>query len=181
MSVMPVVDPASEQIHALYSDHHGWLLAWLRRKLGCAHSAQDIAQETFMRILRGLRAETLALPGLMEPRAFLVTTATRLLIDDARRRTIERSYCQSLALQLDGEACVLSAEELHEIVETLSLIARMLDGLAEKPRAAFLMYRFDELPQAEIARRLGVSVSMIKQYVAQVMVHCYAIRHGLPA
>lgn len=178
---MPVVDPASEQIHALYSDHHGWLLAWLRRKLGCAHGAQDIAHETFVRILRGLRAETLELPALAEPRAFLVTTATRLLIDDTRRRAIERSYCQTLALQFDAEAETPSAEQLHEIIETLSLIARMLDGLAEKPRAAFLMYRLDELPQAEIARRLGVSVSMIKQYVAQVMVHCYSIRHGLPA
>lgn len=178
---MPVVDPASEQIHALYSDHHGWLLTWLRRKLGCAHSAQDVAQETFVRVLRNLRAETLELTGLAEPRAFLVTTATRLLIDDSRRRAIERGYTRALALQLDDEAAVPSAEQLHEIVETLSLIARMLDGLAEKPRAAFLMYRLDELPQAEIAQRLGVSVSMIKQYVAQVMLHCYSIRYGLPA
>jgi len=31
--------------------HHGWLLARLRRKLGCAWDAADIAQSTFVRVL----------------------------------------------------------------------------------------------------------------------------------
>jgi RNA polymerase sigma-70 factor (ECF subfamily) len=29
----------SHPLHALYSHHHGWLQAWLRRRLGCAQDA----------------------------------------------------------------------------------------------------------------------------------------------
>ncbi len=167
----------SASLHALYADHHRWLLGWLRRKLSGHHRAEDLAQETFLRILSSRDKAGADAAGLREPRAFLVTTATRLLIDDARRRELERSYLQGL-IALDGDDALPSPERLAEIVETLTSIARLLDGLPEKPRAAFLLYRFEGLTQAEIGQRLGVSASMVKQYVAQVMVHCYAARHG---
>jgi RNA polymerase sigma-19 factor, ECF subfamily len=48
-----------EQVHALYSHHHGWLYGWLRRKLGDAHQAADLAHDTFVRLLS--RREALAL------------------------------------------------------------------------------------------------------------------------
>lgn len=173
-------DPAIPglSLQALYADHHRWLLGWLRRKLAGHHRAEDLAQDTFLRILSAQQRRGMPEADLREPRAFLVTTATRLLIDDARRRELERSYLQALAAA-HGNESLPSPEHLAEIVETLSAIARLLDGLPGKPRAAFLMYRFEGLPQAEIGRRLGVSASMIKQYVAQAMVHCYAARHGL--
>jgi len=34
--------------HALYTDHQGWLQAWLRKKLGNAHQAADLAHDTFV-------------------------------------------------------------------------------------------------------------------------------------
>ncbi len=34
-------------IEALYSGHHGWLYATLKRKLGNAMDAADLAQDTF--------------------------------------------------------------------------------------------------------------------------------------
>ncbi|WP_407058407.1 sigma factor [Zoogloea oleivorans] len=49
---MSAADPAlHQQVHALYSDHHAWLFGWLRKKLGCAHNAADVAQDTFLRIM----------------------------------------------------------------------------------------------------------------------------------
>ncbi|VFR44871.1 hypothetical protein BER2_4156 [plant metagenome] len=35
--------PVRQQIENLYTDHHGWLLAWLRRRVGCGHRAADLA------------------------------------------------------------------------------------------------------------------------------------------
>ncbi|WP_032621158.1 sigma factor, partial [Pseudomonas avellanae] len=70
-----------QQMTELYVDHHSWLQNWLRKKLGCSQRAADLAHDAFVRIL------TLTEPlNLKEPRAFLATTATRLLIDGARRR-----------------------------------------------------------------------------------------------
>jgi len=48
---------------ALYVAHHGWLQAWLRRRLGDAHQAADLAQDTFVRLLSPVAGGT-ALPPL---------------------------------------------------------------------------------------------------------------------
>lgn len=71
--------PAAHPVHTLYSHHHGWLQAWLRRRLGCADDAADLAQDTFMRLLgrpvQALAPEALAPEALREPRAYLTTLA----------------------------------------------------------------------------------------------------------
>ncbi len=160
------------QISQLYADHHSWLHGWLRKKLGCSQRAADLAHDAFIRVL------TLAEPqNLKEPRAFLTTTATRLMIDGGRRRKIERAYLDALALHAD-EASIPSPEAIHAALEILDRIARMLEGLPAKPRQAFLLNRLDGLTYSEIATVLGVSSSMVKQYMASVLVHCYKALHG---
>ena len=72
---MPAIQPSlQQQVQSLYSEHHGWLLGWLRKKLSCPHGAADVAQDTFVRII----ASRDALFGMREPRAYLSTTAKRL-------------------------------------------------------------------------------------------------------
>lgn len=61
-AVMP--NSADTMIEKLYHDHHGWLFAWLRKKLSCPHHAADIAQDTFTRLLAMSH-----LPFLETPRA----------------------------------------------------------------------------------------------------------------
>lgn len=43
--------PPSPDIALLYSDHHGWLVGWLRRRLGNPCDAADLDQDTFVRVL----------------------------------------------------------------------------------------------------------------------------------
>ncbi|HMN43771.1 MAG TPA: sigma-70 family RNA polymerase sigma factor [Povalibacter sp.] len=161
------------EVGALYSDHHGWLRSWLRRKLQCPEQAADVAHDTFCRLLGLPRTE------FREPRAFLVTTATRLLIDRSRRAQIERAYLDTWAA-IHADANAASPEQQQEAIDTLLAIAALLEGLPRKAREAFLMSRLEELSQSEIAAQLDVSVSMIKQYMAQAMRHCYAVLHGMP-
>ncbi|HCN46039.1 MAG TPA: RNA polymerase subunit sigma, partial [Pseudomonas sp.] len=49
MSSVP--SPHSELVGALYRDHRSWLLAWLRRNLASAERAEDLSQDTFVRLL----------------------------------------------------------------------------------------------------------------------------------
>ncbi|MNR76251.1 putative RNA polymerase sigma factor FecI [compost metagenome] len=175
---MPPATPHSqhETLDSLYSEHYGWLYGWLRKKLACPHSAADFAQDTFFRLL----TVPFELRTLKTPRAYLTTTATRLLIDEARRRKVEQAYLETLAL-LHEDTHAVSPEQYLETVETLTLIAQMLEDLPEKPRQAFMLSRLENLTYPEIAARLGVSSSMIKQYIAQAMVHCYRIAYEAEA
>lgn len=159
---------ALEQTEGLYRSHHPWLRAWLRQKLGCPERAADLAHDTFFRVLTRPQGESLG-----RPRAFLARIATRLMIDDARRSRLEQAWREAYAMAVAEQAQAPSAEEVREVIETLEHVARLLDGLPEKPRKAFLMFRLDGASQAEIAAELEVSVSMVKKYVAQALLHCH--------
>jgi RNA polymerase sigma-70 factor (ECF subfamily) len=153
-------------ITELYRAHNVWLFGWLRKKLGCGSDAEDLTHDTFCRIMQ--KGD---IGDIHEPRAYLTTTATRLMIDLVRRRNIEQVYLEALAL-VQTEAYDHSPEHYREAVETLNAIAQMLEGVPEKARRAFLLSRLENMAYAEIAMSMNISVSMVKKYIAQVMVHC---------
>jgi RNA polymerase sigma factor (sigma-70 family) len=160
-------------VGSLYRDHREWLFGWLRRYQACPHRAEDLSQDTFMRLLK--RND---LNGLREPRALLATVARGLLIDHFRRSALERAYLDELTLQ--PEAQQPSAEEQMLTLEALHEIDRLLGDLSSKARAAFLHSRLDGLTHAEIAARLGVSVPRVRQYLAQGLRQCYIALYGEP-
>ena len=92
-----VQSPQSELVGALYRDHRGWLLAWLRRNVACPQRAEDLSQDTFVRLLG---RDELKEPR--EPRAFLVAIAKGLLFDYFRRAALEQAYLTYLMLTPDG-------------------------------------------------------------------------------
>ncbi|KMN15836.1 sigma-70 family RNA polymerase sigma factor [Pseudomonas weihenstephanensis] len=160
--------PFQAAISHLYCEHHGWLLGWLRRKLGCAQNAADVAQDTFARILNA--RESVA--SLREPRAFLSTTARRLIIDQARRKKIENAYLSQLALTAEALEGHQSPEDIIATLEALEQIAFILEGLPEKTRQAFVLYYLDGLNQADIGRQLGLSDRTVRKYLIQALLHC---------
>ncbi|MFJ9531381.1 sigma-70 family RNA polymerase sigma factor [Herbaspirillum sp. NPDC101396] len=155
-------------MHSFYSSHHGWLYGWLRKKLGCAHNAADVAQDTFMRII----ASRDALLGVQEPRAYLTATAKRLMLDRARRQVIEQSYLAELALTMEHAEGYPSPEEILLAVEALEQISAALQAVAAKARDAFLLHYLEGQTQAEVALALGVSTRMVGKYLVQVLVKC---------
>ena len=169
----PGTTPHSDLVGALYRDHRGWLLAWLRRNVACAQRAEDLSQDTFVRLLG---REELKAPR--EPRAFLVAIAKGLLFDYFRRAALEQAYLTELMLIPEDERP--SVEEQQLILEDLKNIDRLLGKLSSKARAAFFYNRLDGLGHAEIAERLGVSVPRVRQYLAQGMRQCYIALYGEP-
>ncbi|PCM44937.1 sigma-70 family RNA polymerase sigma factor [Marinobacter sp. ANT_B65] len=153
----------------MYDAHHGWLRSWLQRKTGCSWQAADLAQDTFLRILASPQ-NTARISEVREPRSFLTTIARRVWVDFVRRDALEKAWLE--ALQQQSEPVVISAEEQALILETLLQIDAMLDGLGENVSQAFLLSQLEGLRYAEIARRLGVSVSSVKKYMAKATEHC---------
>lgn len=167
------MDSSSQQIDLLYREHRGWLFAWLRRNLHCPQRAEDLSQDTFVRLLT--RSEN---QSLREPRALLTTIARGLLIDHFRRSALERAYLDELALLPEQEQP--GPEQQALTLAALQEIERLLADLSNNARAAFLYNRLDGMGHAEIAERLGVSVSRVRQYLAQALRQCYIAVHGEP-
>ena len=164
------IHPCSErsEVAALYADHHGWLQGWLRRKLGNACDAADLAQDTFMRLLVARQPEVI-----VQPRAYLTRIAQNLLVNWYQRQALERAYLEALAVLPEAQAP--SAEHRLVILETLHEIDAMLDALKPQARRAFLLSQIDGMKYEDIARELGVSLVTVKRYMQQGFRGCLAL------
>lgn len=165
---------ASLALADLYVQHHGWLRAWLQRRLGHAGDAADFAHDTYLRVIESRTA----VASLTEPRAFLTTVAKRVVANHMRHRAVAQAYLDSIAhlpepLAPSPEARALALEALMEL-------DRLLDGLPPKVRTAFLWSQLDGLSYAEIAQRMGVSLSSVKQYMARALRQCCFGADALP-
>lgn len=159
-------DVPATHVDGLYRDHRPWLFGWLRRKLGCAHRAEDLAQDVFVRVMQGRKSVRTE-----DARALLTTIAKGLVVDHQRHAALENAYLAYLAGM--PEAYAPSPETQAEQMQALMQLDRLLDSLPPKARSAFLLSQLDGLTYPEIAARLGVSLSSVQQYMVRAMSACY--------
>ncbi len=152
---------------SLYRDNHSWLKGWLHSRLGDREQAADLAHDTFVRLLSSDRVPA----RLEEPRAFLTKVAKHLMLNHWRRERLEKAYLEALAqLPVDMAA---SPEDRAVLLETLTELDALLDGLPAVVRRAFLLSQLEDQTHASIAATLDVSVPTVKRYVAKALQRCY--------
>lgn len=154
------------EIRTLYAAHAGWLQNWLRRRTRCSDKAADLAHDTFCRLLE---RPQVTVPD--APRSYLATVARRLLIDDIRRREIERAVDDVCAVHQPG-VDALTPERIAEAKQFLDTILRVLEELPTQAQQAFLLRQIEGLEQQDIARKLGISLSTVKRHIALAYAHC---------
>lgn len=163
---MPAAEPfLVDKVESLYSDHFGWLRIWLGKRLGDQYSAEDVAQDTFLKLLRTRVDPTV----LHEPRAFLVTVAKRLVMNRARREMVEAIYLETLAIQCEN-AYAESPEQLVALIRTVEKLVGALEQLSVKAQRAFVSHFLEGVEQKQVALDLGVSERMVRKYLAQALV-----------
>lgn len=167
---MSSADIATQQVRVLYTDHHDWLYGWLRRKLGNACDAADLAHDTFLRLMLSWRSA--AQLG-EEPRALLTHIAKGLVIDHWRRQEVERAYLEALANLPAPEAP--SPETRLLILEALYRIEAMLRDLPARTREIFLMAQLDGMTYQQIADRLGTSLVTVKRHMRTAFTACLSL------
>lgn len=114
------------------------------------------------------------LAGRVEPRGegLLVRMARNLAIDRLRRRrhreAARPAVAATTAAAVPGpEAAMAAREDLRDLVGLLA-------AMPVRRRRAFLLDRLDGMPQAEIARTLGVSLSTVEKDLRAALELCLA-------
>ena len=166
---------SQQEITSLFRHESARLQRFLTRKLGCVEDAEDVAQDTYLRMI-GSRVEA---SQVRCPQAFLFAVASNKAVDLLRRRQCERNA----ALRLPGPDSVRSGDE-YEIVcprrmpedevdsiQRLHHVLGCLAGVSQKERAAFIMHKFMDMSYMQVAEQLGVTVSMIEKYLSQTLRH----------
>lgn len=154
-------------IELLYKDHHLWLFRWLRKRLGCADNAADIAHDTFMRLFDSAHS----LSTIEQPRAYLTSTAKNLIIDKARRKAVEAAFLEQLALAMQQDNVHYPSPDLiHDAIEILTQLSVLLSCVPKKAAQAFKLHYLDGLKQQAVAEEMGVTSRTVRAYLTQVLV-----------
>ncbi|MDQ0667564.1 MULTISPECIES: sigma-70 family RNA polymerase sigma factor [unclassified Pseudomonas] len=157
-----------QDVEHLYLEHSGWLKNWLRKRLHETADADDLAQDTFVRIIGARRPVN----ELRQPLAYLATIANSLLINRWRRQAVERAYQHVLAEQ--PQALEISPEDKYLLIETLVEVDELLHGMPAGMREIFLLSQLDGLTYKQIGSQLGLSVDKVQKSMSKAFALCYA-------
>ena len=141
------------------------LVNFLYRMVRDAATAEDLAQEVFLRVYRARKQYT---PS-AKFTTWLFRIATNLALNSVRDTRYQKMSV-SLDAPIDGEESMpieLPARDLRidqRLMERdrTDLIRRAVWSLPEKQRAAVLLHKYEEMDYAEIARILECSESALK-------------------
>lgn len=134
------------------------LLRLAQRILGNDHGAEDVVQAVWLK-LRSVGDAS----AIDNPRAYLFKLAANLATDWGRERTRRNQLLAEHYLWGPDEA--LSAEEQAMAQDELQRVLAAAERLPEPTRTIFRLNRLQGLTQAEIARRLSVSVTTVENHV----------------
>ena len=130
-----------------------------RRILRDASEAQDLAQETFLRLWKG----RLDLRDAVATTAWLYKTCTRLALDRLRSPARPTDGSDALA---DAIACPRPTAE--DVSHHRRLLGELLDALPPAEAEAAVLARVDGLNQQEIGEVLGISERSVRRLLSRV-------------
>ena len=144
----------------LVTRYHGPLLSYVTQQLRDRAKAEDIVQETFIRLIRHLQRYG----ELEQLRPWLYKVALNLC-RDYWRTACYRSE-QTAALEMPEEADPApSADELLEKQEQAQLVAESLERLPEIQQEVVRMRFFHDLKLQEIAELMDIPLSIVKSHL----------------
>ena len=145
-----------EAFAEFYARHRVSVLAYFQRRTSSSHSAAELTAETFAAALGGLERFNRELGS---GRAWLFGIATNTYRQWVRHGRVERSRVQRFGMSLPATNVDAAAEvdELVDFARQVPALRRAMAGLTDGVRAAIELRVIEQLPYADVARRLGCS------------------------
>lgn len=149
----------TEELEATYRTHGGWLVAFLARRFG-PEVAEDLAQETFLRLAR-------APIDWRTPKSVLARAALNVAQDHLRRESAQRRP------RLVADGGVTEGVALPDQLETL-LHRQVVASLPRNLRDVYCLSRFGGMTYDEIATHMGLSVKAVEKRMTKALKLCVA-------
>ncbi len=161
----------AHDVLATFMDCRQRLLNLATRILGCHHSAEDVVQDAYVKMIQA-SAEC----EIKHPVSYLHQIVRNLAIDRFRRMAWET---HNFANENDG----LQISEPAQIPETILIgrqhVRMISEALAELPKrtqTAFALYSVDGYTQREIAKKLDVSPTLVNFMIRDAQKHCRNVK-----
>ena len=142
--------------------HEPALRAWLMRRRVDGLEPEDVIQECYSLLAARDRVD-----DIRHPKAYLFQTARSLVSAHVRRARIVPFQALD---DLDGGELFEDAPSPERIVSDRDALRRLAQAIAALPpqaQRALILRRVHDLPQQEIARRMGLSENTVEKHIAR--------------
>lgn len=156
---------ASEFVSRLSREHGAALLRFLERMLGHKYSAEDVAQDTYLRLYRLSRPDEVICP-----RALLFDVAVKVAINRLRGVSNEIDAAPSVINDVPDESP--RPDRRVFLDEAMQHLTSIIDELQPTLRQVFVMRYVMQMPRQEIADKLNISVGAVEQRLTRSLTHC---------
>ena len=154
-----------------YRAYHEPLVSFLANRLPERAIAADIAHTVFASL-----AAKPAIYSVRDVRQYLFRAARNQLADYYRKEEARVAgaarYAADPALTNGEEAPSPEAEAIRQ--DKLNRLRAIIGAMPQKRRTVFILARFHELTETEIAARLGMKPEAVRQHVSRAMHDCQA-------
>ncbi|ADW69722.1 RNA polymerase sigma factor [Granulicella tundricola] len=155
---LPVVERArSEQadLAALVGTYSGLLFRIAHSVLRSRHEAEEVVQDTFVRVLEHRRE----LPGVRDVRVWLIRIAWNLALD--RRRKIRPEQLDGVFAESLAARNVPADRALHD-AQRMKVVLAEMERLPKAEKHVLLLSAVEEMGTSEMAEVLGKSESAVR-------------------
>jgi len=164
-TIPPETSPDDDDFPRFLDQHYPLLLGYLRRRMQASDEAEDIAQESFERLMRYRGQPAAALKQL------LFRIALNILADRGRRELVVQAQSGQLMAELGEEVAPASAMPDHYAAQQqeLLMVREAIGRLPELCRRTYLLNRLDGLSYPQIAMHHGVSVKAVEKQMSKAL------------
>jgi RNA polymerase sigma factor (sigma-70 family) len=159
-------DPRTELMTRVFVRFQRSLLRYLRGLLTGREDAEDIAQETYVRLMQAGSLEK----SEMHIRASMFRAATNLAYDRFRQRRSRGRQDDAGLADLPDEAPQI--ERIVAMEQAVAIVERTLLALSRRSRQVFLLRTSHGCSYEEIAQRLGVSKRTVEREMQTALDAC---------
>jgi RNA polymerase sigma-70 factor (ECF subfamily) len=146
-------------LEAVFLENRARLLAFLAAR-GAGDAAEDLLHELWLKVSTGERGP------IASPLSYLFRAADTLMIDRYRSQRQadkrNRDWSEASGGALPGVSDAPSVERHLIGRQQARLVAETLDRLGQRAAAVFRRHRIDGVPQRQVAREMGVSLSTVE-------------------
>ncbi|MGE8394770.1 sigma-70 family RNA polymerase sigma factor [Pseudomonas sp. BIGb0427] len=168
---------SQSQFNVVFLAQRVSLLRTLQRMVDNPSTAEDLLQETYLRVTRALGERPIEH---LEP--FVFQTARNLALDHLRaRRAQSRNLVEDVPEQIlhNVAAPSSSAEDAAHAEQLLKRLSVSLAQLTERQQRIFILSRLHGASYLEIAEQLKVSASTVQKELKLIMAICVGVADRL--
>lgn len=152
-----------EAFDMIYDMYAGRLYAFSMKYLRSADEASELVQSVFMKLWENHKK----LDTKLSFKSFLFTIAYNEICRSFRRKSYLRKYIgEALRTEARTDTSTETGPEYHSL---LSEVEKIIAGLPERQRKAFIMCKIDGIPSKEVAAGLGLSPGTVDNYVSSTI------------